>query len=103
RLVHRARDDDATALLAPAAVVVRLRLADDRLALAARRVARPCFLRTQPARETLTFLLGLGLGRWRGCLLFGGRLLSRRLLSRRLLSDRLLSRSRRLLSNRLLS
>src|SRR6478735_2658799 len=108
RLVHRARDDDAAALLAPAAVVVRLRLADDRLALSARRVARPRLLRTQPARETLAFLLRLGLGRG-GRLRLGGRLpssgslrlLSGSLFGSRFLSGRLLSR--RLLSRRLLN
>src|SRR5205823_11121741 len=61
RLVHRARDDDATALLAPATVVLGLRLADDRLALSARGGATARFLRAQAARQPLPLLLRLGL------------------------------------------
>src|SRR5690242_9600717 len=90
-LVHRARDDDAAAFLAPAALVLGLGLAGDRLPLAARRHAAAPLLRTQPTRHTLALLLRLGLGR-------GGRflirsLLGRRLLSRGLLGGRLLRRS----------
>src|SRR5436305_4271724 len=120
RLVHRARDNDATALLAPTTVVLGLRLADDRLALSARGGATARLLRAQAARQPLPLLLRLGLGRRSrylgGRLFSGGRLLGRRLLgsgfvrgglfSDRLLSRRLLSRrllSRRLLSRRLLS
>src|SRR5437764_3247583 len=98
RLVHRARDDDATALLAPATVVLRLRLADDRLALSARGGATARLLRAQAARQPLPLLLRLGLGRRSRFL--GGRLFSGRR-GRRFLSRRLLSR-RRLLGRRLL-
>ena len=67
RLVHRARDDDAAPLLAAAAVVLGLRLADDRLPLAGRGgAARARLLRTQRAREPLLLLrLGLRRGRLR--------------------------------------
>src|SRR4029077_18985240 len=61
RLVHRAGNDNAPAFLAPAALVVRLRLPDDRLPCGAWRLAATCLLRAQTARETLCLLLRLGL------------------------------------------
>src|SRR5205085_1971351 len=97
RLVHRARDDDATALLAPATVMLRLRLADDRLALSARGGATARLLRAQAARQPLPLLLRLGLGRrsrFLGGGLFSGRRLYRGLLyGLRFLSSRFLDRS----------
>src|SRR6476660_1093633 len=57
RLVHRAGDDDAAPLLATAAVVFRLRLPDDRLALARHGAAGARLLRTQTARQPLVLLL----------------------------------------------
>src|SRR4051794_11507709 len=62
RLVHCARDDNAAALLTPAALVLGLRLADDGLALTGRSCAgRPRLLRAEAARKTLALLLRLGL------------------------------------------
>ena len=53
RLVHRGRDDGALALLAAAALALRLRQADDRLALGRLLALRPCLLRAESAREAL--------------------------------------------------
>src|SRR5437868_11952200 len=119
RLVHRARDDDATALLAAATIVLGLRLSDDRLPFPTRRHAAAPLLWTQPARQALRLLFRLWLrsgcfllgGRLRRCGCLGGGFLGRRFLSRGLLSRRLLGDSlfggrflsRRLLSRRLLS
>src|SRR5207249_878565 len=76
RLVHRIGHDDAAALLTPAAVVLRLRLAGDRLALRRDLTLRPRLLRTQRARQPLAFGLRSRLGSAR-CL---GRPLCRRTL-----------------------
>src|SRR2546421_11313518 len=53
RLVHRARDDDAAALLAAAALVLGLRQARDRLARLRALAPRPRARRTLRARQAL--------------------------------------------------
>src|SRR5690348_10709689 len=63
RLVHRARDDDAAALLAAPAVVLGLRQAHDRLALGCGHVHAPPLLGALGARKPLALLLGPGLSR----------------------------------------
>src|SRR5256714_997726 len=60
RLVHRARDDDAAALLAAAALVLGLRQARDRLARLRALAPRPRARRTLRAREALALPLRLG-------------------------------------------
>src|SRR5205814_2181879 len=96
RLVHRARDHDAAALLAPAAIVLGLRLADDRLPLRARRRAAARLRRPQAARDALPLLLRLGLRRRSG-FRFG-----RGLFGRGLFSCGLFGRRRSLLRSRFL-
>src|SRR5437763_16196814 len=110
RLVHRARDDDAAALLAPATLGLRLRRPADRLALG-RALAHG--LRALPAlraRDVLALLLLLGhgcrLGRrlllggslclgclFLGCRLFGRGLFGSRLFGRSLFDSLSLGRS----------
>src|SRR5581483_9205604 len=63
RLVHRARDDDAAALLRAAALVLRLRQPDDGLPLGSRRVHTAALLGAQGARKMLALLLRPGLSR----------------------------------------
>src|SRR6266480_4890508 len=96
RLVHCARDHDAAALLAPAAIVLGLRLADDRLPLRARRRAAARLRRPQAAGDALPLLLRFGLGRRSG-FRFG-----RGLFGRGLFSCWLFGRRRRLLRSRFL-
>src|SRR5205823_12850460 len=59
RLVHRARDDDATAFLVAAALVFGLRLADDRLARLRCLALRARALPTLGARHSLALALRL--------------------------------------------
>src|SRR5439155_1187145 len=93
RLVHRVRDDDAAALLTAARLALRLRQADDRLALGRRLALGSPGLGAQRARQTLLLALRLGCdGLVRGRV--GGRLVGlrrRRLLGRRLCRLRLVS------------
>src|SRR5260370_6770479 len=63
RLVHRVGHDDAAALLAPAAIVLGLLLAGDRLALGRRRALTAPLLGAKRARQPLVLLLRLRL--WR--------------------------------------
>src|SRR5215210_9530226 len=64
RLVHRARNDDAAALLAPAALVLGRRLADDRAPFGGTLALRLRVLVALRARQALA--LRLVLGRLRG-------------------------------------
>src|SRR6266536_5544733 len=61
RLIHRVGHDDATPLLAAAAIVLRLLLPRDRLALGCDLMLRPRLLRTQGPRQPLALLLRLRL------------------------------------------
>src|SRR6185312_10577341 len=117
RLVHRIRDDDAAALLAPAALVVGLRQPHDRAALGRALALRLRVLVPLRARHALALRLGTGLRRSRlfggrlvgvglCCRLFSSRLFSRRLFGRGLLGSGLFGRRLlrwRLFSRRLLS
>src|SRR5919108_2896843 len=60
RLVHRARDDDAAALLAAAALVLGLRQARDRLARLRALALRPRARRALDPRQALALPLRLG-------------------------------------------
>src|SRR5262245_34626664 len=81
RLVHPGGDDDAAALLAPAALALRLRLARERLALCRLLALRLRALTALGPRDALALLLGRSLGD--GDSLLGRSLLG--LLARRLL------------------